>query len=129
MEVLATVVGIIVLVALFCVLSKVATKGGSSWGMGACVFPVEKHPDWYIQLPSVCNPNLSPYVELKKKDEPNKQYITLNVGTQACFGPGGSWSSYPGLGIPEGVIPGAQMAVARHKIDLLREYKRRAGRH
>ena len=123
----ATVVGIIVLVALFWVLSKVATKGSSSWGMSGSTIPVEGDSDWYLKLPDRCDANSPEYVEVRKSGNSRVYgYIIMRTGV-VCDHSSNSWNYI--TDVPENVLHDAIFTMTRHKTDLLREYNRRAGRH
>lgn len=123
----ATVVGIIVLVALFWVLSKVATKGRSSWGMSGSTIPVEGDSDWYLKLPDRCDANSPEYVEVRKRGNSRVYgYIIMRTGV-ACDLSSNSWKHI--TDVPENVLYDARITMTRHRTDLLREYNRRAGRH
>ena len=123
----ATVVGIIVLVALFWVLSKVATKGSSSWGMSGSTIPVEGYSDWYLKLPDRCDANSPECVEVRKSGNSRVYgYIIVRTGV-VCDLSSNSWNHI--TDVPGNVLYNARITMTRHSTDLLREYNRRAGRH
>ena len=123
----ATVVGIIVLVALFWLLSKGATKGGGSGGMAGSTSPVEGDSDWYLKLPDRCDANSPEYVEVRKNGNSRVYgYIIMRTGVVCDFS-SNSWNQM--TDVPGNVLYNARITMTRHKTDLLREYNRRAGRH
>lgn len=123
----ATVVGIIVLVALFWLLSKGATNGSSSWGMAGSTIPVEGDSDWYLKLPDRCDANSPEYVEVRKNGNSRVYgYIIMRTGVVRDLS-SNSWKYI--TDVPENVLYSAIITMTRHRTDLLREYNRRAGRH